>query len=115
MLVTHVGDDAVVDSPSSCPGDSVGFASFPNGNEVHPPCGLFVENTNIPDSVVDNAQGFVDNHLAFVNNDDDAILYDNVEEFWRFLCQKPWIMLWFRLRMTFMTEWISLCFFQPKL
>jgi hypothetical protein len=41
---------------------------------------LFVENMNIPDSVVDNAQGFIDNNLDFVDNDDDAILDDNVED-----------------------------------
>ena len=51
MLVTDVGDDTVVESPSYYPGDSAGFASFHNGSEVHPPCGLFVENMNIPDSV----------------------------------------------------------------
>ena len=50
-LVTHVGDDTVVESPSSYPGDSAGFASFPNGSEVHPSCELFVENMNIPNSV----------------------------------------------------------------
>jgi hypothetical protein len=35
MLVTHVGDDTVVDSPSSYPGDSAGFATFHKGSAVH--------------------------------------------------------------------------------
>jgi hypothetical protein len=35
---------------------------------------------NIPDSVVYNAQGFIDNNLDFVDNDDGAILDANVED-----------------------------------
>ena len=57
LVVTHVGDDTVVGSPSSYHGDSSGFACYPNGSEVHPPCGLFVNNMNIPDSVVDTSKG----------------------------------------------------------
>jgi hypothetical protein len=71
----------VVASPSFLSWYSgAGFASFLNGSEVHPLCGLFVKNMNIPDSVVDNTQGFIDNNLYFVYNDDDDILDDNVEE-----------------------------------